>query len=144
MTRFLVFLIAAYIVYYLIKNNLRQAKKNKTYQDRKKYEKKKKEEDSADSPVVHVKEIAYVYYSATKDGDSCDVCRVIDGRHLLPHHKMLSELRPPHKHCKSKKGCRCSLVYVTRDEEDSRNIESILQRYGGMCDRQSIEREMNR
>ncbi len=143
MTRFLVFLIAAYIVYYLIKNSLKQAKKKNTSQDRKKYEKKKKE-DNADTPVVHVKEIAYVYYSATKDGDSCDACRAIDGRHLLPHHKMLSELRPPLKHCKSKKGCRCSLVYVTRDEEDSRNIEFILQRYGGMCDRQSIERELKR
>lgn len=143
MTRVLVFLIAGYLVYYFMRYSLRKEAKKNTSQDQKKHEKKKKE-DKSDIPVAHVKEIAYVYYSATKDGDSCDICRAIDGRHLLPYHKMLSELRPPHKHCKSKKGCRCSLVYVTRDEEGSRNIERILQKHGGMCDRHAIEREMSR
>ena len=135
MTRFLVLLIAAYVVYYLIKNSL-QGKTEKTAP-------RSPKEKKADRVTVdtHLKEIAYVYYSATQDGDTCDVCLSLDGKHLLPNHKILHDIKPPCINCKSPKGCRCTLVYVTRDEENGREIESLLKRHGGVCDKQTIERE---
>lgn len=135
MMRFIVFLIAVYLIYYLIKNSITKGKTTtayKTPQDSK--------EKKADVFNTHLKEIAYIYYSATKDSDNCDVCKALDGSHLLPNHKMLREIKPPHTNCKNPKGCRCTLVYVTRDEEGSREIESLLKRSGGMCNKQTIER----
>lgn len=136
MTRFLVFLIIAYIIYYLIKNSL----KGKTTRKAPHPPKEKK----AEEVKTYLKEIAYVFYSATKDGDTCDVCMALDGRHLLPNHKTLQDIKPPHTGCKNLQGCRCTLVYVTRDEEGGRAIESLLKRHGGMCDRKTIERELIR
>ncbi len=133
MTRLLVFLIAAYVIYYyLFKNSL----KSKTTRNTAQPDKDKK----TDPVTTHLKEIAYVFYSAVKDNDTCDACATLDGRHMLPNHKMLHNIKPPHRNCKSPKGCRCILVYVTRDEEDSREIESLLKRHGGMCDKQTIDR----
>ncbi len=134
MTRFLVLLIIAGIIYYLIKNSLkgRTTRDNSpAYQDKR-------------TPVVNtqIKEIAYIYYSATKDSNTCDVCMALDGKHLLPNHKMLHHIKPPHTDCKSHKGCRCTLVYVTQDEDGGRKIEALLKRHGGICDRQTIEREL--
>ncbi len=133
MTRFIVLLIAAYIIYYLFKNSL----KSKTSRNVTQHHTDKK----SDAVITHLKEIAYVFYSATKDGNTCDVCMELDGRHLLPNHKILQTMKPPHTGCKSPKGCRCTLVYVTRDEEGSREIESLLKKRGGMCDKQTIDRE---
>lgn len=136
MTRFIVFLIAVYVLYSLIKNKF----KSKTVKDiRQTYTKKTDNTVSA-----RLKEIAYVFYSAVKDGSSCDVCMALDGKHLLPGHKILPQIKPPHLGCKSTRGCRCTLVYVTRDEEGGREIESFLKRQGGICDRQTIERELAR
>jgi len=135
MIRFLVFLIAVYLIYYLIKNSIKGRTARNTYQSPPVHKEKK-----SDVVNTHLKEIAYVYYSAAKDGDTCDVCKALDGRHLLPNHKMLHDIKPPHTDCKSPKGCRCTLVYVTRDEEDSGEIEYLLKRHGGMCDRRTIER----
>ena len=136
MMRFLVFLIAVYLIYYLIKNSINKGGPTrntyKTHQGSK--------EKKADVVNTHLKEIAYVYYSAAKDGDTCDVCKALDGCHLLPNHKMFHDIKPPHTGCKSPEGCRCTLVYVTRDEEGSGEVESLLKRFGGMCDRQTIER----
>ena len=139
MTRFLVLLIAAYLIYYLIKNSIKGGRARNTHQPSQDYKEKK-----PDVVNTHLKEIAYVYYSSAKDGDTCDVCKALDGSHLLPNHKMLHDIKPPHTDCKSPKGCRCTLVYVTRDEEDSGEIESLLKRRGGMCDRQTIERGKTR
>ena len=139
MIRFLVFLIAVYLIYYLIKNSIKGRTARNTYQSPPGHKEKK-----SDVVNTHLKEIAYVYYSAAKDGDTCDVCKALDGRHLLPNHKTLHNIKPPHTDCKSPKGCRCTLVYVTRDEEDSGKVESILKRCGGMCDRQTIERGLVR
>ncbi len=132
MTRFLVFIILVFVVYYLIRNSL----KGRTTTEISRQPKQKKED------VVNpsLKEISYVFYTAAKDGDTCDICMALDGKHLLPDHKMLLDIKPPHAECKSSKGCRCRLVYVTQDEEGSREIESLLKRFGGMCDRQTIER----
>jgi len=135
MMRFIVFLIAVYLIYYLIKNSIKGGRDRNAHQPSQDY--KEKKPDVVNTPL---KEIAYVYYSATKDGDTCDVCKALDGSHLLPSHKMLHDIKPPHAGCKSPEGCRCTLVYVTRDEEGSREIESLLKRCGGMCDRQAIER----
>ena len=135
MIRFLVFLIAVYLIYYLIKNSIKGRTARNTYQSPPVHKEKK-----SDVVNTHLKEIAYVYYSAAKDGDTCDVCKALDGRHLLPNHKMLNDIKPPHAGCKSPEGCRCTLVYVTRDEEDSGEIEYLLKRHGGMCDRRTIER----
>lgn len=132
MTRFLVFLIAAYIIYYLFTNSL----KGKTTRNTPQPEKDKK----TDPVTTHLKEIAYLFYSAAKDNDTCDVCAALDGRHMLPNHKMLPTMKPPHKNCKSRKGCRCTLVYVTEDEEGSKEIESLLRKHGGVCDKQTIDR----
>ncbi|NUO07822.1 MAG: hypothetical protein HUU08_03935 [Candidatus Brocadia sp.] len=132
MTRFLVFLIAAYIIYYLLRNSL----KSKTPENTPRRQKGNK----TDVVTTHLKEIAYVFYSAAKDDDTCDVCMALDGRHMLPNHKMLHSIKPPHSDCKSPKGCRCTLVYVTRDEEGSKEIESLLKKRGGMCDKQTIEK----
>jgi len=133
MTRFIVFLIAAYVIYYLLKNSLKSKTPGNTTQHHK--------DKKTDVVTTHLKEIAYVFYSAAKDGNTCDVCMALDGRHMLPNHKILQDIKPPHAGCKSPKGCRCTLVYVTRDEEGSREIESLLKRRGGMCDRQTIDRE---
>lgn len=137
MIRFLVFLIAVWLVYYLIRNSIRGGttkRTSRTYRERK--------EKKPDPEVVNtqVKEIAYVYYSAAKDGNTCDVCKALDGKHLLPGHKTLHDIKPPRTDCKNPKGCHCTLVYVTRDEEDSKKIESILKKHGGTCDKQTIER----
>lgn len=132
MTRFLVFLIGAYVIYFLIKKSLKGKTTRNIDQQRK--------EKKADVVDIHLKEIAYVYYSASKDSDSCDVCKTLDGMHLLPNHKMLHDIKPPHKNCKSSKGCRCTLVYVTRDEEDGREIEALLKKLGGVCDRKTLGR----
>ena len=139
MIRFLVFFIAVYIIYYLIKNSIRGRTARNTYQTP-----QGRKEKTADVVSTHRKEIAYVYYSAAKDSDTCDVCKALDGSHLLPSYKMLHDIKPPHTDCKSPKGCRCTLVYVTRDEEGSGEIESLLKRRGGMCDRQTIERGLVR
>ncbi|MGQ3685571.1 MAG: hypothetical protein ACUBOA_11295 [Candidatus Loosdrechtia sp.] len=136
MTRFVVFLIAVYVLYYLIKSNFKsKADKNirRTYA--------KKHENSVNP---RLKEIAYVFYSAVKDGSTCEVCIALDGKHVLPGHKILPQIKPPHAGCRSTKGCRCTLVYVTRDEEGGREIESFLKKQGGVCDRQTIEREFAR
>lgn len=134
MTRFLVLLIIAFIIYYYIKNSL----KSRAARDGVQTYKNKK----TDVVNTQVKEIAYVYYSATKDHNTCDVCTALDGKHLLPSHKMLHSIKPPHINCKSHKGCRCTLVYVTQAEDGSRKIESLLKRHGGVCDKQMIEREL--
>ena len=130
MTRFLVFLIVAYVVYYLIKISLK-GKPTKNVP-------KQRKENKANVVDTHLKEIAYVYYSASKDGNSCDVCNTLDGIHLLPNHKILHNIKPPHKDCKSPKGCRCTLVYVTRDEEGGKEIEALLKNLGGVCDRKTL------
>ncbi len=132
MTRFLVFLIAAYVIYYLVKNSL---KSKAPERDARRHQDKK-----ADVVTTRLKEIAYVFYSATKDGDACDVCMSLDGRHMLPNHKLFHTIKPPHAGCKNPNGCRCTLVYVTRDEEGSGEIESLLKRYGGMCDRRTLDK----
>lgn len=132
MTRFIVFLIAAYVVYHLVKNQL---KGNTTTETR-----KTRPEKVKNTIHARLKEIAYVFYSAAKDGHTCDACMALDGRHLLPGHKMLHTISPPHTGCKSARGCRCTLVYVTRDEEGGREIESFLRKNGGVCDKQTIER----
>lgn len=136
MTRFIVLFIASYVVYYLLKNSLKGMAAGKTHQGRK--------EKQSDEPVTHFKEIAYVFYSSAKDGDTCDVCKALDGRHLLPNHKMLHNAKPPHPGCKNPNGCRCTLVYVTRDEEDSKTIESLLVKHGGMCDKHVIDKALGR
>lgn len=133
MTRFLVFLIAAYVIYYLIKNSLKSKSPGSTTRH--------PPDKKTDTATTRLKEIAYIFYSAAKDGDTCDVCMSLDGRHMLPNHKMLHIIKPPHANCKSPKGCRCTLVYVTRDEEGSGEIESLLKRYGGVCDRKTIDKE---
>ena len=107
MTRFLVLLIAAYIIYYLVKNSLKGRTRESTPPSS-----KEKNEDIADA---HLKEIAYVFYSTAKDQNTCDVCMALDGKHLLPNHKILHDIKPPHSDCKNPEGCRCTLVYVTRD-----------------------------
>jgi hypothetical protein len=136
MTRFIVFLIAAYVIYYyLFKNSLKSKTSRNTTQ------RHKDKKTDTDIVATRLKEIAYVFYSTVKDSNTCDVCMALDGRHMLPGHKLLQEIKPPHAGCKSPKGCRCTLVYVTRDEEGSREIESLLKRRGGVCDRQTIERE---
>ncbi|MDO8140946.1 MAG: hypothetical protein Q6358_05555 [Candidatus Brocadiales bacterium] len=139
MIRFLVFLIAVYLIYYLIKNSIKGGTARNTYKTP-----QGNKEKNADVFNTHLKEIAYVYYSATKDDNTCDVCKALDGRHLLPNHKTLHDIKPPHSGCKSPKGCRCTLVYVTRDEEGSGEIESLLKRRGGVCDKQTIERGLAR
>lgn len=133
MTRFLVFLIAAYVIYYLFKNSLKSKAPGNTTQH--------PPDKKTDVAATRLKEIAYVFYSATKDGNTCDVCMSLDGMHILPDHKMLHRIKPPHSDCKSTQGCRCTLVYVTRDEEGSREIESLLKRCGGMCDRNTLDKE---
>lgn len=73
MTRFIVLLIAGYVIYSLVKKSL---KGKPPRNDAQQHQEKKKE------PVVtYLKEIAYVFYSATNDGNTCDVCRELDGRH---------------------------------------------------------------
>ncbi|KAB2832445.1 MAG: hypothetical protein F9K48_10485 [Candidatus Brocadia sp.] len=132
MTRFIVLLIAVYVIYSLVKKSL---KGKPPRNDAQQHQEKKKE------PVVtYLKEIAYVFYSATNDGNTCDVCRELDGRHILPNHKILQQMKPPHPGCKNPAGCRCTLVYVTRDEDGSAEIESLLKKRGGMCDQQTIDR----
>ena len=132
MTRFFVFIILVFVIYYLIRNSLKGRAAREVFQ-----QPNQKEEDVVSTSL---KQISYVFYTAAKDGDTCAVCMALDGKHLLPDHKMLLDIKPPHAGCKSSKGCRCRLVYVTQDEEGSREIESLLKRFGGMCDRQTIER----
>ncbi len=136
MTRFIVLFIAAYVVYYLFKNSFKSKSSRSVAQPHK--------DETANVVVTHPKEIAYIFYSATKDSNTCDVCMELDGRHMLPDHKILHDIKPPHTSCKNQNGCRCTLVYVTRDEEGSNEIESLLKRRGGMCDRQTIDRERTR
>ncbi|MCF6157529.1 MAG: hypothetical protein E3K32_02925 [wastewater metagenome] len=132
MLRFITFVVVVSVVYYLIKGRLR----GKTIKNvRHRYG-----ERTQDTVSARLKEIAYVFYSAVKDSSTCDVCMALDGRHLLPGHKMLSNIKPPHAGCKNTQGCRCTLVYVTRDEEGGREIESFLRKHGGMCDRKAIEK----
>jgi hypothetical protein len=136
MTRLLVLLLSAYIIYYLIRTSL----KGKTTGNARQTSVKKQKPENAETANTRLKEIAYVYYSTAKDNDACTECNAFEGRYFLPNHKMLHSIRPPYSGCKSHKGCRCTLVYVTRDEEDSGEIESILKKHGGMCDRQTIRK----
>lgn len=139
MTRFIIFFIVICVMYYLIKNSLKGRTTRTIHQTRRKTYQEKEA-----GVAVRLKEVAYVFYSAVKDGSTCDVCMALDGRYLLPNHKMLHAIKPPHAGCKSARGCRCTLVYVTRDEEGGREIESCLKRHGGMCDKQTVERELSR
>ncbi|MEK6737191.1 MAG: hypothetical protein AABY74_00820 [Planctomycetota bacterium] len=131
MTRFIALFILSYIVYYLIKNKLRR------------YTAKTKRQPSwgekPETVQIRLKEIAYVVYSANGDGDTCDLCAALDGRHFLPGHPMLNSIRPPHPACNGHKGCRCTLTYVTRDEEGSKEIVAYLGKRGGVCDKQAIK-----
>lgn len=131
MTRFIALFILSYIVYRLIKNRLRR------------YTAKTKRqpswEEKPETGQLRLKEIAYVVYSANGDGDTCDLCAALDGRHFLPDHPMLKSIRPPHPACSAHKGCRCSLTYVTRDEENSKEIVAYLGKRGGVCDKQAIK-----
>jgi len=131
MTRFIALFIIAYIVYYVIKNKLsRFAAKTKRQPSR---------EEKPETVQIRLKEIAYVVYSANGDDDTCDLCAALDGRHFLPEHPMLNSIRPPNPACNSHKGCRCTLTYVTRDEEGSKEIVAFLGRRGGVGDRQAIK-----
>ncbi len=132
MTRFIVFFIAGYIIYYLIKNRFKDKHAGNGVQ----YHTGKK----SDTNPTHLKEIAYIFYSATKDANTCEACMELDGKHILPNHKILQQIRPPHSRCKNPKGCRCTLVYVTRDEDDSDEIEALLKKRGGMCDQRTIDK----
>ena len=144
MTRLLVILIAVYVIYYLIKSSLKSKKLNSikaenTSQSRtqKKYQEEK--EGEFDS---YQKEIAYIIYSSTKDDDTCKVCLSLDGKYLLPDNRILNDIRPPNSGCKNTNGCRCKLMYVTKDEEGSERIESFLKKHGGLCDKQALEKEV--
>ena len=83
MTRFLVLLIAVYVIYYLFKNSLRSKTKRNALQSNK--------GENTDVVNTHLKEIAYVFYSTAKDRDTCDTCLALDGKHLLPNHKILND-----------------------------------------------------
>ncbi len=132
MTRFIALFIIAYIVYYVIKNKLRHGAA-KTKRQPSSWGK------NTETVETRLKEIAYVVYSANGDGDTCDLCAALDGRHFLPNHALLNSIKPPHPACNSHKGCRCTLTYVTRDEESSKEIVAFLGKRGGVCDRQTIE-----
>lgn len=135
MLRFIVLLIIIYIAYYFFRNAL-------TGKTTKKVSSQSERKDRKYAKVVdaHVKEIAYVFYATSNDEKVCDVCQSLEGRYLLPDHKMLSHLKPPHIACKNPDGCRCTLVYVTRDEEGSREVEYFLRKHGGMSDRKTIRK----
>lgn len=131
MTRFIALFIIAYVVYYVIKNKLRHvAAKTK---------RQPSQGEKPETVQIRLKEIAYVVYSANGDGDTCGLCAALDGRHFLPNHSLLNSIKPPHPACNSHKGCRCTLTYVTRDEEGSKEIVAFLGKRGGVCDRQTIE-----
>lgn len=131
MTRFIALFIIAYIVYYVIKNKLRYgAAKTKRQPSR---------GEKAETVNTRLKEIAYIVYSANGDDDTCGLCAALDGRHFLPNHALLNSIKPPHPACNGHKGCRCTLTYVTRDEEGSKEIVAFLGKRGGVCDKQTIE-----
>lgn len=133
MTRFLVFFVIAYVVYYLLKNNLKGKTSEQPPQRRR--------DKQPDVVNAHIREIAYVYCSAKNDDNTCDVCKSFDGKHMLPNYKMLGSISPPHAGCKNPNGCRCHLVYVAKDEEYGSKVEALLKRLGGICDRQTVEKE---
>jgi len=133
MLRFVIILVVAYVLYYLIKSSLKE------YAFSKKNAAQKFRNSKENTPHKgKIKEIAYVLYSSIKDNEVCDVCKSYDGNYFLPDHKMLQSISPPHVHCKNAEGCRCSLVYVTRDEEQAIEIESILRRFGGMRNSETV------
>lgn len=135
MLRFIIIFAVFYLIYLSLKNSLkvkqkRDVRKNNTGQKKDVFN------------TNHVKEISYVFYSAAKDNSTCDVCKELDGKHFLPSHEIHHSIRPPHNNCKNPDGCRCSLVYVTEDEAQSQKIELILKKYGGSCNRSTIEKEL--
>ena len=138
MLRFIIIFAIGYLIYLSLKNSLKGKQKRQ-------HTGKSNTEQNKDAFNTNlVKEISYVFYSATKDNLTCDVCRELDGKHFLPNHEIHHSIKPPHNSCKNPAGCRCSLVYVTEDEEQSKKIEMILKKYGGTCNKSTIEKGLKR
>ena len=136
MLRFIIIFAIIYLVYLSLKKSL-QGGKQKGGGTRSRTEQKRDVFNTN-----RVKEISYLFYSATKDDSTCDICKELDGKHFLPNHEIHHSIKPPHHRCKNPNGCRCSLVYVTEDEAQSEKIELVLKKYGGTCNKSTIEKEL--
>lgn len=136
MLRFIIIFAIIYLVYLSLKKSLQEGKQ-RGGSTRSRTEQKKDVFNTN-----RVKEISYLFYSATKDDSTCDICKELDGKHFLPNHEIHHSIKPPHRRCKNPNGCRCSLVYVTEDEAQSEKIELILKKYGGTCNKSIIEKEL--
>lgn len=85
--------------------------------------------------IVYEPDIAYFYISAILDKDTCQVCRKLDGLHILNDESQLEKIRGYEdgiKTCTSSVGCRCCLVGVFREEKGADEIASELREAGGV------------
>jgi tetratricopeptide (TPR) repeat protein len=86
--------------------------------------------------------IAYFYVSAILDKNTCQVCKEINGLHILNDKSQLERLKNYEngvKTCTSPHGCRCILVGVYKEEIGSDKIVAELEKAGGVLPKSYFE-----
>jgi len=92
--------------------------------------------------IIYDPDIAYFYVSAISDKNTCQVCKDLDGLHILNDKSQLERLRSCEKGiktCISSRGCRCILVGVFKEEIGSDKIVAELKKAGGVLPRSYFE-----
>ncbi len=61
-------------------------------------------------------DIAYAYYSALLDENTCEECAAVDGQIVDVGSPLYYDLMPPHRECLGRGACRCMYIYIMKDE----------------------------
>lgn len=92
--------------------------------------------------IIYDPDIAYFQISTILDKNTCQVCKEINGLHILNDKSQLERLRSYEKGiktCISPRGCRCILVGVFKEEIGSDKIVAELKKAGGVLPRTYFE-----
>lgn len=93
-------------------------------------------------PIRYDPDIAYFYVSAISDKNTCQVCKELDGLHILNDKSQLERLRSYEKGikaCISSRGCKCILVGVFKEEIGSDKIVAELKKARGVLPKSYFE-----
>jgi len=94
--------------------------------------------------IISDPDIAYFYVSAILDKNTCQVCKKLNGLHILNDKSQLERLKNHEKGiktCISPHGCRCTLVGVLKEELGSDKIVAELKQAGGVLHKSYFEEE---
>lgn len=97
--------------------------------------------------IAYEPDIAYFYISAILDENTCQVCKELNGLHIVNDESQLERIQSYEngiKACTSPLGCKCCLVAVLREESGADEIDSELRRVGGVLPKSYFEEKERR